>query len=206
MAPTLVPFAGLSISKREQTSLSSTLYVVVFLRCQTVRRLTFWRPIDQQNSEGIDVNGHHLYFVSKEFRTIFTLNLETSTYANETTRNGLFNGQPDQIERIHEVKEQTVATKNAELVAGKSELMYFTEDGGRLAGVHARNSRGQYLTILESSDYSDETTGLSFSPDGLHMYFAYQDDGVLFDVTREDGLPFHGQSLDVKFHKPDRKR
>jgi hypothetical protein len=32
------------------------------------------------------------------------------------------------------------------------------------------------------------------------MYVAYQDNGVLFDVTREDGLAFDAKSLDVKYH------
>lgn len=143
----------------------------------------------QQNTEGIDVIDDHLYFVSKAFRTIFILDLEAGTYVNETTRNGLFNGQPDQIERVDEFRPTS-----------DRELVYFTEDGGRLAGVHARNAEGQFLTILESSEYSDETTGLSFSPDGKHMYVAYQENGLLFDVTREDGLTFHGETLDIKFH------
>ena len=30
---------------------------------------------------------------------------------------------------------------------------------------------------------SAETTGIACSPDGKHMYFAYQQDGVVFDVT-----------------------
>ena len=39
-----------------------------------------------------------------------------------------------------------------------------------------------------------ETTGIAFSPDGKHMYFAYQGDGILFDVTRTDGLTFFDYS------------
>ena len=35
-----------------------------------------------------------------------------------------------------------------------------------------------------------ETTGIAFSPNGMHMYFAYQQDGYVFDVTRTDGLSF----------------
>uniref|UniRef100_A0A7S4NFI5 SMP-30/Gluconolactonase/LRE-like region domain-containing protein n=1 Tax=Odontella aurita TaxID=265563 RepID=A0A7S4NFI5_9STRA len=78
--------------------------------------------------------------------------------------------------------------------------MYFTEEGGRDAGVHARDKRGRYYTILESPVYQDETTGLAFSPDGKHMYVAYQKNGILFDLWREDGLPFHGLTLNVKYH------
>jgi len=71
------------------------------------------------------------------------------------------------------------------------------------AGVHGRNIAGQYLTVLESHELSDETTGLAFSPNGMHMYVAYQDNGLLFDITRTDGLPFHAKTLNVKYHNVD---
>ena len=83
---------------------------------------------------------------------------------------------------------------------GASNMVTFTEDGGDRAGVHARNDLGAYLTILESSEYENETTGLSFSPDGKAMYVAYQVDGLLFEIRREDGLPFYGRSLNVAYH------
>mmetsp|Transcript_34019 Transcript_34019/g.68522 ORF Transcript_34019/g.68522 Transcript_34019/m.68522 type:complete len:114 (-) Transcript_34019:1492-1833(-) len=74
--------------------------------------------------------------------------------------------------------------------------------GGRPAGIHARDRNGNYLTIVETIDFggSAETTGLAFSPDNMHMYFASQDDGVLFDITRTDGLPFGGDTLNIKYH------
>ena len=40
----------------------------------------------------------------------------------------------------------------------------------------------------------------SNATDGYHLYFAFQDEGYLFDVTRVDGLPFHQQTLDIKYH------
>ena len=33
------------------------------------------------------------------------------------------------------------------------------------------------------------------------MYFAAQDDGVLFDITRTDGRPFDAKSLAIKYHQ-----
>ena len=63
--------------------------------------------------------------------------------------------------------------------------------------------------ILESQDYgyapdgsgeTDETSGLAFSPDHMHMYVCFQKNGVVFDVTRRDGKSFGGRSIDVKFH------
>ena len=64
----------------------------------------------------------------------------------------------------------------------------------------SRDQLGRFFTILESPSLIDETTGLSFSPDGKHMYIAYQENGLLYDVTREDGLAFNAKSLDVKYH------
>lgn len=143
----------------------------------------------QRGAEGIDVVGGQLYFVSKEFRTMFVLDLVKNTYSNQTTRDApLLDGQPDQIERLFDP------------VDDKKSDLYFTQDGGRYAGISAMNSAGQCFTVLESHEYSDETTGLAFSPDGYHLYFAFQDEGLLFDVTRVDGLPFHEQTLDIKYH------
>ena len=139
------------------------------------------------NSEGIDVHNGELYFISKTFLTMYTLDLDTMEYKVESTERGMFDGGPDQIKRILDGDEN-------------SNLLFFTEDGGGRAGVHARNELGAYLTILESSEYENETTGLSFSPDGKAMYIAYQVDGLLFEIRREDGLPFYGRSLNVAFH------
>ena len=32
------------------------------------------------------------------------------------------------------------------------------------------------------------------------MYVAYQDNGILFEITRADGQAFDGGTLDVKYH------
>ena len=79
-------------------------------------------------------------------------------------------------------------------------LLYFREEGGR-EGIHARDRQGWFFTILESTMDTRETTGLAFSPDGKHMYFSYQMKGIIFDVWREDGQPFHGRTLDVHYHQ-----
>jgi sugar lactone lactonase YvrE len=142
-------------------------------------------------AEGIDVSGNELFFVSKSTKTLFILNLDSGTYKHYTTERGVFDGQPDQLEA---------------LVGDGGDLLYFTEDGGRMAGIHARNGRGQFFTILESSEYNDETTGLSFSPDSKHLYIAYQDNGLLFDITRADGLPFNAKTLNVKYHNTEEVR
>jgi hypothetical protein len=128
------------------------------------------------NTEGIFVYQSDLFFLSKVYKSLFILNLDARTYRNETTRHGLFDGQPDQMQRVDG--------------ADANNLLYFTEDGGKDAGIHARNSLGQYFTILESPVYIEETTGLAFSPDGKYMYVAYQKSGYVFEIRREDGQTF----------------
>lgn len=138
------------------------------------------------NSEGIDVHESKLYFVCKKIKSMFVLDLVTQAYTNQSTVSGLFDGGPDQLQRI--------------LAEGAEDFLFFTEEGGKDAGIHGRDATGLFFTLLESPEYDDETTGLAFSPNVKHMYVAYQKNGLLFDVTREDGLPFHAKSLNVKYH------
>ena len=141
-------------------------------------------------SEGIDVRDGMLYFTTKKYKRLFILDLDAGTYNESLTESGAFNNQPDQITRI--------------IGSGKESILYFCEDGGSDCGVHGRNSEGMYFTILESLDFETETTGLSFSPDNKHMYVSFQSGpGHIFDITREDGLPFDGASLDIKYHHMD---
>lgn len=158
-------------------------------RQQARRSAAYYYP----NSEGIDVHDGRLYFVSKVYQEMYTLDLDAGTYTVESTVKGLFNGGPDQIKRILNHNQGTTSSQS-------NDLLCFTEDGGNRAGIHARNAAGAYLTILESDEYENETTGLSFSPDGKAMYIAYQNDGLLFEIRREDGLPFYGNSLNVAYH------
>jgi hypothetical protein len=109
-----------------------------------------------QQTEGIDVKGNRLYFVSKAQSELFILNLDSNTYQVESTVSGVFDGSPDQLVRL----------------VGDGELLYYTEEGGKEAGIHARDNEGKYFTILESPVYQEETTGLAFSPDHKHLYVA----------------------------------
>ena len=84
---------------------------------------------------------------------MFVLDMLSNTYTNQTTKDApLLQGQPDQIERLFDPADSM-----------KSDL-YFTQDGGQYGGISAMNSEGQCFTVLESHEYSDETTGLAFSP------------------------------------------
>lgn len=141
-----------------------------------------------KHSEGIDVHNDQLFFVSKVQKELFILNLDSKTYEVHSTVSGIFEGHPDQMKRlIH------------------NGLLYFCEEGGKENGVHARDENGWFFSILESETLNDETTGLAFSPDGIHMYVSFQHNGLIFDVWREDGLPFHGRTLNVKYHEIQRR-
>ncbi|KAL3935864.1 MAG: hypothetical protein SGBAC_008705 [Bacillariaceae sp.] len=134
-------------------------------------------------SEGLDVYRNQLFFTIKNRKELFILDLDKKTYEKESTRSGVFDGMPDQVQRIVE-----------------SGLLYFCEEGGVENGVHARDTNGWFFTIMESDTFNDESTGLAFSPDGKHMYVSFQRTGKIFDIWREDGLPFHGQTLNVRYH------
>ncbi|GAX27143.1 hypothetical protein FisN_13Lh307 [Fistulifera solaris] len=139
-------------------------------------------------SEGIDVHGDQLYFVSKTLMTVYVLDLAGNTYTSFSTRQGLFQGQPDQLIQFKDRRD------------AQDIMFFYTEDGDTSSGIHARNTDGEVLTILEGPTYSPETTGLAFSPDFKRMYVAFQVDGVLFEVMREDGLPFTARTLNVRYH------
>jgi hypothetical protein len=136
-------------------------------------------------SEGIDRRGSELLFVCKSIRMIYTLQLDDLTWHRSSTVSGLFDGHPDQIQRILQFPK---------------DLLFFTEEGGRDAGVHARDENARFYTIMESPDYPGETTGLSFSPDGRYMYVAYQDVGRLYCIWRLDGKAFGAEQVDIKYH------
>eukprot|EP00980_Cylindrotheca_fusiformis_P022090 scaffold8976_cov126-Cylindrotheca_fusiformis.AAC.2 len=141
-----------------------------------------------QNSEGLDVYQDELFFTTKNQKELFILKLDDSqTYESHSTKSGVFDGMPDQVKRL--------------VGADGKSLLYFCEEGGKENGVHARDENGWFFTILESDTFNDETSGLAFSPDAKHMYVSFQHKGKVFDVWREDGLPFHGRTLMVKYHE-----
>ena len=144
-----------------------------------------------------------LYFVSKRFKRLYILDLDRGTYEASSTESGAFDEQPDQVARI----------------VG-DDILYFCEDGGPgKGGVHARDGRTgrscpvqksnltapstsfphRFFTIMDGGSYKTESTGLSFSPAKLHMYVSFQSYGI-FEITRDDGRPFDGATLDIKYH------
>ena len=143
-----------------------------------------------KNCEGIDSVRGKLYFVAKKQKEVFSLDLGAGTYTKYSTYDGYFNGQPDQIKWI--------ISNNGIL------YMYFTEDGGKPDGIHGRDKYNRFFTVLEGTGFKSETTGLAFSTDDMHMYVAFQKVGLLFDCFREDGYPFIGRTLDVRYHQVEK--
>jgi sugar lactone lactonase YvrE len=67
--------------------------------------------------------------------------------------------------------------------------------------VFGRSVNGKYFDVFRGTFPNvDETTGLAFSPNGRHMYVSYQHVGIIYDVWRDDRLPFSGAMLDIKYH------
>jgi hypothetical protein len=139
------------------------------------------------NSEGIAYHNSTLYFVSKTIKTIFMLDLTDMTYTSERTGSnfhgqGSFNAQPDQIiKSVHDHDDR--------------KYIYFTEEGNTAPGAHARDGEGTYYTLFRAIPggrfSGDETVGIAFSPDRKRFYCGYQEEGVLFEITREDGQMFN---------------
>eukprot|EP01083_Nonionella_stella_P230805 815571_1 len=139
--------------------------------------------INFPNTEGIDAHNRILSFTSKSRKMLFTLDLAAQTWTKTSTSSGVFD-EPDQLSRI----------------LGESECLYFCEDGDTGSDIHARDSTGQFFTVVKNTGYGDETTGLAFSPNGMFMYVAYQDESHVYAFWRTDGLPFHGEVAEIKYH------
>jgi secreted PhoX family phosphatase len=137
-------------------------------------------------SEGIVVHGGILYFTAKEVKLLFTVDLRTLKYENTSTVSEGFDAQPDQIVRMP---------------GDDSGSIYFCEDGGRHPGLHVRTKSRQFYTILHADEdqfeNAEETTGIAFSTDAMHLYVSFQKVGIVYDVTRDDKQSFKG-TLDTK--------
>lgn len=125
---------------------------------------------------------------TKRDRWLFILDLDKLTYTRSSTNSGAFDGQPDQIGRLLEDVDQ--------------DLLYFCEDVDDYAGVHARDATGKYYSILqgEKGALDGETSGIAFGPKNQIMYVSFQTEGLIFEITRNDGCTFSGTSLDIKYH------
>lgn len=146
------------------------------------------------NTEGIDVKGTELFFVSKTLRRVYIVDLVGNTWrAGATIQNDSGSEfTPDQVARITGSD-------------SPDDILYFCEDGGGTQDIHARgrdaNGDYRFFTIIRGYD-GDETTGLTFSPDNKYMYFAHQPTSEIWQIWREDGCSFgDGNYIDIKYHQ-----
>jgi hypothetical protein len=111
--------------------------------------------------------------------------------SRSSTASGAFDSNPDQIARVLDFSNGST-----------DGILYFCEDGEEDCGVHGRDAQGRFFTILEDGTgaLSGETTGLAFSPNGMFMYVSFQKPGIIFEISRTDGRPFYGATLDIKYH------
>jgi hypothetical protein len=143
-------------------------------------------PTRYPNAEGIDVVDGVLYFVSKTTKTLFRLELDAGTFTRTSTLSGAFNLQPDQLRA---------------LASDPNEIIYFCEDGGSACDLHGRNTaNGKFFTVVEGTGYDTETSGLGFSPDSKYIFLSFQGPGVIWQFWRQDGFPFSGSVVDIKYH------
>jgi hypothetical protein len=136
-----------------------------------------------------DIRNGKLYVTCKDRKQLFILDLDAKTYSVSSTASGAFDGEPDQVARL--------------LGSGSGDgMLYFCEDVKEVAGVHARDAKGRYFTILQGKRgvIDGETSGLAFSPGNKYMYVSFQKEGKVFEIRRRDGKPFDGQRLDIKYH------
>lgn len=99
-----------------------------------------------RSSEGIDVRNGYLYFTTKVSKSLYILDLDNFTYERSSTVSGAFDGQPDQIKRI--ISEDS-----------ESDMLYFCEEASSDNGIHARDTEGNFYTIIDSDTLNSETTG-----------------------------------------------
>jgi len=117
--------------------------------------------ITYPSAEGIDRKDNLLYMACKREKMLYMIDLDSNKYVRYSLEIALFDGEPDGVTRV---------------LNDTQEIMYFNEDLGSVSGVHARNTRGQLFTILEGPGWSNEVTGLTFSPSGYHMYLCFQEE------------------------------
>ncbi len=98
-----------------------------------------------RNSEGIDIRNGILYFTTKASKSLFILDLSTLQYNRSSTERGSFDGQPDQVARILGDDPS-------------NDMLYFCEEASSSNGIHARDTNGNFYTVL-TSEKKSETTG-----------------------------------------------
>jgi hypothetical protein len=97
-------------------------------KCGQIQRkegLPFYRRIDTHENE--------LFFVCRKLCKLCALNLDDGIYTRTSTRSGLFNDKPNQLQRI---------------IDDPRAMLCFAEEGGSNSGVQVRDDAGRFYSIL----------------------------------------------------------
>ena len=123
-----------------------------------------------------------LYMTSKKENIVFALDLDAKSYTTFKPSDGTMVGDG-------EIKEEP-----DQLLQISDQTLYMAENGGSNPGLYGRDlSTGTYFTVFQAfadTYMDDDVTGLAFSPDLTRLYACFEETGVLFEIQREDGLPF----------------
>ena len=124
-----------------------------------------------------------VHFVAKKERKTVVIDLEALAY--ETRIGG---------KRFLEGGVIWEPARDGDPFGPERKYVCFRKDGGRTPVAYARHGDdGTFSTIFQGIDgvYDDDkTVGTAPSPDNKRLYFSIQDSGLIFETTRDDGLPF----------------
>mmetsp|Transcript_19936 Transcript_19936/g.22260 ORF Transcript_19936/g.22260 Transcript_19936/m.22260 type:complete len:583 (-) Transcript_19936:137-1885(-) len=131
---------------------------------------------DFQHVDHLSVDDGMLYMISKPLGRVISLNLETGTYQIQT-------------------KIKDFLAEQDHFLHSPNEVLLFPDDQG---GISGRFDHEEYFVLLypETLPSTSNVTGV-LSPDGKHLYVAYQETGQIYDVERVDGQSLDGILLEL---------
>ena len=137
---------------------------------------------DYPDSEGLLFRNGLLHMTSKQKKEVFSFDVESGYFTSFHPHqeiligDGHIDGEADQLSMISD------------------NILYFAENGGTQPGLYGRNlnERTSFAVFKAiGAEYSDDdVTGVAFSPDFKRLYVCFEKLGAMFEIQRQDGLPF----------------
>ena len=171
----------------------------------------------------MEVHGGIMYLAAREERRLLVLDLDAGTYSSESTEVGDLGADPTTVRHVlgaHFGRRRArllrgpagpsagISSRSlhpghahsyAETVPQDVPSLYVAEAGDKKEAnmVAGRTDDGRYVAVLVGRNWEDkgDVMGIAFSPDLMHMYVAFDGEGEVFDVTREDGWSFADPTL-----------
>ena len=176
-----------------------------------------------EDVSGMEVHGGIMYLAAREERRLLVLDLDAGTYSSESTEVGDLGADPTTVRHVlgaHFGRRRArllrgpagpsagISSRSlhpghahsyAETVPQDVPSLYVAEAGDKKEAnmVAGRTDDGRYVAVLVGRNWEDkgDVMGIAFSPDLMHMYVAFDGEGEVFDVTREDGWSFADPTL-----------